>query len=146
MAKKKKRIQLPDPMPRLDKFGREVPDPEPIAIPVKIKRLINDTDRMREIIRSEQIRHQLEQEGISPESFEEADDFDVDEEYDPSSPYELVLDGELDGEVSTREQRGKRTSADSEGGTGERDSSEGEGVQPAGEGDTGQKKDAPKGK
>nr|QJB20079.1 MAG: hypothetical protein [Microvirus sp.] len=95
MARKKKKIVLPDPMPRLDNYGSEVPDPQPIAVNVKVKRLMNDSDRMRTIIRQE-LSRAAQEEGA--ESFEEADDFNVDDEYDPTSPYELVLDSDLEGD------------------------------------------------
>lgn len=120
MARKKKKIQLPDPMPRLDDMGREVPDPTSLGVSVRVKRIINDTDRMREIIRSEELRRLAMAEG--QETFEEADDFDVEDEYDPTSPYELVLDGELDGEPGNQGSPGTQTPTPPEGtpkGTGE---------------------------
>lgn len=60
-------------------------DDTPRAAPVKI-RARSYYDEMREFIRRE-VSRQAEQQGH--ETFEEADDFDVGDDYEPSSVYEL---------------------------------------------------------
>lgn len=47
-------------------------------------------ERIRGIIRGERLKQEMEAAGR--ETFEEADDFDVGDDYDPSSPYEEVFD------------------------------------------------------
>lgn len=67
-------------------------DDTPVAIPVKIKRLQQDTVRMQELIRAITAR---DAEG-EMDTFEEADDFliDNDDMYDMSSPWEEMFDPE----------------------------------------------------
>jgi len=69
----------------LDEEGREIMDPTPIAPPVGYKRQPSMVEIVRDMIKSERLRLEAEHAGM--ESFEEADDFEVDD-YDPSSPYE----------------------------------------------------------
>lgn len=74
----------------LDPRGREIPDPIPMAPPVGYRK----QPSMAEIIR-EQIRgHRLAEEAraMGKETFEEADDFDVGDDYEPSSPWEEQFD------------------------------------------------------
>lgn len=75
----------------LDKFGREIPDPIPMQPPVGYKRTPPLRDQIREMVRSERLR--LEAEAAGAETFEEADDFDVDDDLDPYSPFEEVFEG-----------------------------------------------------
>lgn len=68
----------------LDDHGREKPNPTPVAPPVGYKK----QKSMMEIIR-EQIRQaSLEARDMGAETEEEANDFDVGEDFDPESPYE----------------------------------------------------------
>lgn len=67
----------------------EVPNPTPVAPPVGYKRQPSLTEQIRAMVRSEALRQAAEAEGV--ETFEEADDFEVDD-YDPTSPYEEVFD------------------------------------------------------
>lgn len=69
-----------------DAKGREIPDPVPLAPPVGYYREPSLVERIRAIVRSEQLASVARSAGI--ETFEEADDFDVGDDYDPSSPYE----------------------------------------------------------
>lgn len=78
-------------MSYLDDNGHEVLDSTPIAVPVKF-RGISHEDTIRQIIRQELSRAAQED---GDESFEEADDFDVGDDYDPMSPWELTADQEL---------------------------------------------------
>lgn len=75
-------------MSKLDMYGSEVPDQTPVAIPAYIKKW-DQRDSIREMIR-EALSREAEEAGY--ESFEEADDFDVGDDYDPSSPYEEEFD------------------------------------------------------
>lgn len=73
----------------LDERGRERLDPTPMAPPVGWK----PTPSMVEIMRA-QIRNELsqaaDQEGF--ETWDEANDFDVQDDFDPSTPYEEMFD------------------------------------------------------
>jgi len=74
----------------LDEFGREVPDPVPMAPPVGYSR----SPTMTEIIRQQIMGQQLAAEAaaMGKESWEEADDFDVGDDFDPTSPWEEQFD------------------------------------------------------
>jgi len=76
-------------MSKLDEKGREVLDTAPMALPVKF----NHEPSMAEMVQ-QQIRVFMSQEADKKgmETFEEAEDFDVDDDYDPSSPWELDFD------------------------------------------------------
>lgn len=71
----------------LTKEGDEIPDPTPLAIPAHVKFI--ERDHIRDIIRQELSRH-AQQEDF--ETWEESDDFDCDDDYDPTSPYEEQFD------------------------------------------------------
>lgn len=75
---------------RLDKFGHEVLDPTPFAPNITNRRLNSEADRIRGIIRGEQLREAMRAAGA--ETFEEADDFEVGEDWEPDSPYEEIFD------------------------------------------------------
>lgn len=64
----------------------EDPDPTPFSASVNVRPKESLEERMRRMIRDE-MSYQAEQQGM--ESFEEADDFDVDDEGDPVSMYEI---------------------------------------------------------
>lgn len=70
--------------------GRELPDPTPMAPPVGYVKQKSMTDIIREQVRSHHL--QMAAEAAGAESFEEADDFDVGDELDPTTPYEAVFD------------------------------------------------------
>lgn len=61
---------------RFDDQGRELPDPKPVALPLGAKRPESITEQIRRLIRGEMSRQAVEE---GNESFEEANDFDVDE-------------------------------------------------------------------
>lgn len=86
---------------RQNEKGQEIPDPTPIAIPAGITRPPTLQETIQRFIRNDAIRRHLETQGI--ETFEEADDFDVPDNLDPSSPYELVYDQDLGKEVYPHE-------------------------------------------
>lgn len=74
----------------LDTAGREIPDPTPMAPPVGYKKQPSMVDHIRSMVRSELLRQSVAAEGL--ETFEEAEDFDVGDDYDPTTPYEAVFD------------------------------------------------------
>lgn len=69
-------------------------DATPVAIPMKFKRPETLAEQVRNVLRGEMSRY-AENQGF--ESFEEADDFDVEDEYNPRSPHEMEIDQELEG-------------------------------------------------
>lgn len=69
----------------LNERGHEVVSDVPVAAPIRIRRP-TQFEEMRRMIREEMSR-QARSEGR--ETFEEADDFNVGEDYDPRSPWEL---------------------------------------------------------
>ena len=77
---------------KLDKKGREVVDPRPVSIPLKFRNPPSTADEIRR-----QIRHEMSMyaESKGEETFEEADDFDVDDDFDPTSPWEMSFDQEV---------------------------------------------------
>lgn len=74
----------------LDDNGHERLDPTPMAPPLGWKPEPSMVEIIRAQIAGERLRQEAEAAGM--ESFEEADDFDVDDDFDPSSPYEEIFD------------------------------------------------------
>lgn len=73
----------------LDDLGREIPDPRPMQPPIGYKK----QPSMFELIREATAREvALYAAGREPETFEESDDFDIDDDIDPSSPWENDFD------------------------------------------------------
>lgn len=68
-----------------DAFGSEVPDPTPIAPPVGYKQTKPIHEQIRDQVRLALAIHATSQGFETPE---EADDFNVDDDYDPRSPFE----------------------------------------------------------
>lgn len=71
------------------KFGYEYPDPTPVEIPVELRKPETMDEKMRRIVR-EQISFRAAENG--QETYEEANDFDVDDGFEDDalfSPYEL---------------------------------------------------------
>lgn len=68
----------------------EILDDTPVAVPLKFKRESGFNDLVRAMIRSEELRREAEKAGV--ETFDEADDFEVGDDYDPKSPYEESFD------------------------------------------------------
>lgn len=66
--------------------GHEILDNSPVAIPLRFKRVDNITQKVQDLVAKEFSRL-AEKQGY--ETFEEADDFDCGDDYDPRSPYEL---------------------------------------------------------
>ena len=80
---------------RLAKEGGEIVSSVPMQPPVGY----NPQPSMVEIIRNQIRLAGLEAQANGMESFEEADDFDVEDDFDPSSPYEEVFEPPLSPEV-----------------------------------------------
>lgn len=76
----------------LDEHGYELMDSVPVAPPLGYKKQPSLADQIRDMVKGELLRREVEAQG--KESFDEADDFDVDDDdtYDPSSPYEEVFE------------------------------------------------------
>lgn len=77
----------------LDERGREIPDPNPMAPPVGYFRQPSMFDNLRGMIAH--YHRDLAEQGL--ETPEEADDFDVGDDFEPSSPYEHDFDPPADG-------------------------------------------------
>lgn len=75
---------------QLDEHGREVLDPTPVAPPVGYKRSPSMVDHIRNMVKSEMLRQAAE--SADMESFEDADDFEVDDDPDPYAPYEAEFE------------------------------------------------------
>lgn len=76
--------------PALNMDGGEVLDGTPVAPPVGYKKQPSMMENIRNMIRSEQLRQAAAAQGF--ETPEEADDFDIGDDFDPTSPYEHNFD------------------------------------------------------
>lgn len=72
--------------PRRDEYGRETPDPVPLAPPIGWFKQPSMFDQVRDMVRGEHLRMYAEAQG--DESFEDANDFDVDDDIFPASEHE----------------------------------------------------------
>lgn len=70
--------------------GSEILDPTPIAPPIGFTRTKSMMEQVRDMVRSERLAEEARREGY--ETFEESEDFDVDDDFDPSTPYENDFD------------------------------------------------------
>lgn len=93
----------------LDPQGREVPDPTPMAPPIGYKRTPSLAEQIREMVRSERLAMEAAAAGF--ESFEEADDFEVGDDFDPSSPYEEQFEPTPIPELKRRRDAASSTSS-----------------------------------
>lgn len=67
--------------------GEEIPSGDPTSLHVKFRRPLPLAERVRDLVRSENLRMLAEAQSL--ESFEEADDFNIpDDPIDPTTPYE----------------------------------------------------------
>lgn len=91
IAEKIRKVMGAHPKNRpLDENGKFYGNPTPVAPPVGYKKQPSLHDQIREMVRSEKLRQEVEEAGF--ETMEEADDFDVGDDYDPTSPYEHNFD------------------------------------------------------
>lgn len=89
--------------------GKFYGNPVPIAPPVGYNPQPTLREQIRAMVVSEKLRAEAEAAGF--ESFEEADDFDVDDEWDPRSPYEYNFDPPLTNVPAGAEPSPKRGEA-----------------------------------
>lgn len=94
MARKSKKVVVSGrpQVSALSEKGQEIPDSTPHTASLGKRRAKSIRDNVVEILRSEKWREAMEENG--EETFEEADDFDVDDDFDPSTPYEEFFEGE----------------------------------------------------
>lgn len=83
---------------KFNERGEEILDSTPMAVPVGFKRPPTLQEQIARAVRSEQFRAQMESLGM--ETFAEADDFDVGEDFDPKTPYEMEFDPDLGKEIT----------------------------------------------
>lgn len=89
-------------MRRLDENGHEVPDPRPMTIPSGFKRPETLAEQVQRLVRTSISAYAAAQ---GKETFEEAEDFDIGDEADPSTPYETFFDPVLGKELTPSEFR-----------------------------------------
>lgn len=73
-----------------NEHGHEIPDATPVAVPIRFTQP-SHFSQIREMIRRE-LSIQAQSQGF--ETFEEANDFAVGDDFDPNSPYEEQFDPE----------------------------------------------------
>lgn len=96
---------------KYNEFSHEVMDPTPMEPPLGYKKQPSMVELIREQIRSARLAEEAEAAGM--ETFEESEDFDVGDDYDPQSPYENEFDppiatikSEVEKERKTRSRGG----------------------------------------
>lgn len=77
---------MTDPKSRLDERGHEILDDTPVSLPLRFRRGENITQQVQRLVAGELSRMA---ENAGYESFEEANDFDVGDDYDPKSEHEI---------------------------------------------------------
>lgn len=82
---------------RLDEEGREIPDPTPIELPLGMKRPETLAEQVQRLVRNQVSQYAAIH---GHETFEEAEDFDIEDDLDPSTPYELEFDPVLGKELT----------------------------------------------
>lgn len=80
--------------------GFELLDPTPIAPPIGYVQRPSLVEQIRAMVVSEKLRQEAEAAGY--ESFEEADDFAVDDDFDQTSPYEVDFEPPAVSEIRER--------------------------------------------
>lgn len=78
-----------------DERGFEIPDPNPMEMPVNFKRPLTIQEQIRQLIR---VEASAVARNSGYETFEEADDFEVGDEPEVYSPYELA-DEQADAKI-----------------------------------------------
>lgn len=102
---------------RFDEAGRFIPDGRPMEPPLGFKRAPSLSEQIREMVRSEQLQRELAASGV--ETFEEANDFYIDDEPDshPMSGYENDEDTPLERLLAARAAAEAGQGGSGEGGT-----------------------------
>lgn len=80
----------------LDERGREILDPTPVSLPIGYQKPPTLQETIRQLMRAEDFRRALDR--ADRETFEEAEDFDVGDDADFSSPWEEQFYGQHDEE------------------------------------------------
>lgn len=78
-------------MAKYNELGQEIPDPNPIAVPLKFTRPETMDEKIRRLIRSSELARRAQAEGFETE--EEANDFEVDDDPEVIIPSEYELAG-----------------------------------------------------
>lgn len=91
---------LPQNNQRLDENGHELLDQTPVTVPAGFRRPETLAEQVQRLVRNH-ISRQAEAEGY--ESFEESEDFDVDEPEEPSTIYEEFFDPTLGRSLTAQE-------------------------------------------
>lgn len=86
---RKAKISIPGSA-HLDENGHEVVSSIPMEPPLNFVKQPTMIEHIRAMVRSENLRREAEAAG--QETFEEADDFNVGDDIDPSTPYEEVFE------------------------------------------------------
>lgn len=82
----------------LDSKGHEVPDPTPLELPAGFKRPETLAEQVQRLVRTSVSQYAAM---TGQETFEEAEDFEVDDEsFDPHTPYEVDFDPILNKEIA----------------------------------------------
>lgn len=113
----------------MDEEGREIPDPTPIAPPLGYRKQPTLAEQIRQMIRSERMAQEAAAAGY--ETFEEADDFEVGDDFDPSSPYEHDFDPTPVPELRRRRAAAESRPASEDGSPPQGGGSSSEGTPPA---------------
>lgn len=80
----------PKPAAALDDAGREQPSSTPMRPPIGYKKQQSMVELIREAVRADHLARDLA--AAQHETFEESDDFEIGDDYDPHSPYENEFD------------------------------------------------------
>ena len=70
----------------------ETPDPTPVEVPIRFSRPLSDFDHIRNVQRATMESMSRFAASQGAETFEESEDFDVDDDLDFDSPYETQFD------------------------------------------------------
>lgn len=86
---------------QLNKDGSEIADPVPLAASLKFKKPPTLQEQVRRLMQREMQEHIH---GLGHETFEEANDFDVGDDFDPNSPWEEEFYGQFEEDVRLEQQ------------------------------------------
>lgn len=85
---------------RLNARGHEIPDPDPMVMPAGFRRPETLAEQVQRLVRTHISREAAE---AGAETFEESEDFDVDDDMEPTTPYETFFDPVLGKELTPQE-------------------------------------------
>jgi hypothetical protein len=78
----------------IDKKGKELVDSKPLAAKLGFKKEKSLQEKIRDMVRNERLMQDLDRVGM--ETFEDADDFNIGDDFDLHSPYENEFDPDFD--------------------------------------------------